>query len=152
MRPAAAPRQQSRPPPTKSLPEPPRPENSAIRLRVRRMEAASAKIILQRLVEEWDEGEDESIFNELEFEKQLWMLVGLRYFRKMAASDQPGRLNGALEPCKVLSLYENNGMFSCTIYELCILTQTNSLRLHSVNHVSYRIQNSPPFYASPLEC
>jgi len=118
MRPSVPPRQQSRPPPTKSLPEPPRPENSAIRLRVRRMEAASAKIILQRLIEEWDEDEDEAIYNELEFEKQLWMLVGLRYFRKMAASAQPGRLNGALEPCKVLSLYENNGKLLPTKYEI----------------------------------
>ena len=91
------------------LPEPPKPENSAIRLRVRRMEAASPKIILQRLVEEWDDDEDEAIYNELEFEKQLWMLVGLRSLRKAADSQHQGRLNGALEPCKVLSLYENHG-------------------------------------------
>ncbi|KAH8601921.1 hypothetical protein B0O99DRAFT_589087 [Bisporella sp. PMI_857] len=103
-------RQISKPPPpiNRPLPEPPRPENSAIRLRVRRMEAASSKIILQRLVEEWDDDEDEAIYNELEFEKQLWMLVGLRYLRKRADSRSQGRLNGPLEPCKVLSLYENH--------------------------------------------
>jgi len=73
------------------------------------MEAASAKIILQRLVEEWDEDGDEAIYNELQFEKQLWMAIGLRYLRMMSDTKQPGRLNGALEPSKVLSLYENHG-------------------------------------------
>lgn len=71
------------------------------------MEVASPKIVLQRLVEEWDEDEDEGICNELAFEKQLWLLMGLRYIRKKTNPDfQTGVI---MEPCKVLSLYESHG-------------------------------------------
>lgn len=73
------------------------------------MEAASSKIVLQRLVEEWDDDQDQAIYNELEFEKQLWMMVGLRFIQKKAGHKR--ELSGPLEPCKVLSLYENHGTY-----------------------------------------
>jgi len=59
-------------------------------------------------MEEWDEDEDEAIYNELQFEKHLWMLVGLRYLLK-AADTRQGARNDATESCKVLSLYESHG-------------------------------------------
>jgi len=116
------PPQTPKPPLSRTLPEPPRPDNSAIRLQVRRMEAASSKIILQRLIEEWDDGQDDAIYNELEFEKNLWMLIGLRVLQKRADSLQDGvnKLGGDLEPCSVLSLYESHGMHQRKgIYSSC---------------------------------
>jgi hypothetical protein len=78
------------------------------------MEVANPRIILQRLMEEWDEDEDEAIYNELQFEKHLWMLVGLRYLLK-ASDTRQGARNDATEPCKVLSLYESHGKQSLLI-------------------------------------
>ncbi|KAG9244421.1 hypothetical protein BJ878DRAFT_550486 [Calycina marina] len=122
--------QNLRPPPKKNLPEIPRPENSAIRLRLRRMETASPKIILQRLVEEWDEGEDEAIYNELEFEKQLWMLVGLTYSRRDASFAQSTGMKSPLEPCNVLSLYDNNACASMLSTMYPIGSKTHHLSMH----------------------
>ncbi|RDW82610.1 hypothetical protein BP6252_03722 [Coleophoma cylindrospora] len=105
----------SSPPPNRSLPEPPRPENTAMRQRLRRMEAASPKIILERLREEWDDVADDAIYNELEFEKSLWMLVGLRTLTRQASggNSSDGRfVEPTSEPTKYLSLYESQACAS----------------------------------------
>lgn len=96
------------------------------------MEAASKKIMLERLREEWTEVADASVYRELELEKQMWMLTALRSFdgqRRLdggkggvpvvdvrikdsdAKSERRGRLirDKREERGKVLSLFENHG-------------------------------------------
>lgn len=100
------------PPPVRGLPELPRPENTAMRQRLRRMEAASPKIILERLKEEWHDIVDDAMYNELEFEKTLWMLVGLRALAKQAFWEKTNdgySVEPRPEPTNYLSLYENQG-------------------------------------------
>jgi hypothetical protein len=76
------------------------------------MEAASSKIILERLKEEWMGVADASVYRELELEKQRWMLFALRDLKTTRLSDcEDSRIiqvstTGAT---KVLSLYENHG-------------------------------------------
>lgn len=88
------------------------------------MEAASKKIILERLREEWTEVADASVYRELELEKQMWMLTALRSFGGRRSFDgvrpreerigsrqgADGRSGGHdIEGSKVLSLFENHG-------------------------------------------
>lgn len=68
---APKPRQRSPPTPAEVL---------HLQRSVRRMEAASKKIMLERLREEWTEVADASVYRELELEKQMWMLTALRSF------------------------------------------------------------------------
>lgn len=89
---------------------PQRPPSEVVHLQknLRRMEAASPKIILERLKEEWIEVADASVYRELELEKQLWMLSALRTLKSKNS------LVDKLEPpllgqAKILSLYENHG-------------------------------------------
>lgn len=78
---------------------------------IRRMEAASPRIILERLKEEWLEIADASVYRELELEKQLWMLSALRSLRK--SSETPTEENNRPSAtAKALSLYENHGKTS----------------------------------------
>ena len=88
------------------------------------MDAASPKIILERLKEEWMAVADASVYRELELEKQLWMLAALRILH---ADDTPASPDGAivesssLVSMKLLSLFENNG--KCTnrlSHSLCL--------------------------------
>lgn len=77
---------------------------------IRKMEAASPKIVLERLKEEWTEIADASVYRELELEKQLWMLTALRSLRKRSTTTvefvpQKSPTSGT----KILSLYENHG-------------------------------------------
>jgi hypothetical protein len=72
------------------------------------MEAASPKIILERLKEEWVEVADASVYRELELEKQLWMLAALKAANKRILGKHSGDRNPV--PGKVLSLYENQGI------------------------------------------
>lgn len=76
---------------------------------IRRMEAASPKIVLERLKEEWNEIADASVYRELELEKQLWMLTALRSLRKKSSNEQMAADASLNEHTKVLSLYENHG-------------------------------------------
>ena len=69
------------------------------------MEAASDKIVVERLKEEWVEVADASVYRELELEKQLWMLSALGFTNKLSAS--PG--DDPSVATKFLSLYENQG-------------------------------------------
>ncbi|CZT50540.1 uncharacterized protein RSE6_11547 [Rhynchosporium secalis] len=59
---------------------------------IRLMEAASSKIVLERLKEKWAEVADASIYRELEIEKQMWMLSALRKLK-----------NGGTASCSSLS-------------------------------------------------
>lgn len=82
------------------------------------MQAASTKILLERLTEEWVDVADESIRRELEFEKQLWMRTALRACIKKSApktdlKGQSSSLKSDLplpEVVKILCLYEDHGM------------------------------------------
>jgi hypothetical protein len=78
------------------------------------MISASPKIVLERLTEEWSEAmTDASLFSELEFEKQLWMLAALqppdkKMLSRTVINDQkvdPSQCGGR----KILSLYEDHG-------------------------------------------
>lgn len=110
-------------------------EETTVQRSVRRMEAASAKIILERLREEWEEVADASIYKELELDKKLWMLAGLKFLlaRKKAKDDIDALARGPPFPVpsnpvvgRVLSLYENRGtMFPyCTAIYLYTLYLT----------------------------
>jgi hypothetical protein len=72
------------------------------------MEAASDKIILERLKEEWIEVADAAVYRELELEKQLWMISALRGFTKQSSKV----LEGDMASSKILSLFENHGRSS----------------------------------------
>ncbi|KAF8853647.1 hypothetical protein BDZ45DRAFT_598261 [Acephala macrosclerotiorum] len=99
------------------------PEILQLQRSMRRMDAASKKIILERLREEWTEVADASVYRELELEKQMWMLAALRSFvgRRSLDGVRPGQeRNGSwqgaedrsggddIEGSKVLSLFENH--------------------------------------------
>lgn len=75
------------------------------------MEAASPKLVVQQLKEEWIEVAEASVYRELELEKQLWMLSALRTLEKKHNVSQSRRMVDAVsQPVKILSLYENHGM------------------------------------------
>ena len=79
------------------------------------MDAASVKIVLERLKEEWNEVADASVYRELELEKQLWMLTALQHLKKKSSVDLASTGHGLMEgvsdsaSTKLLSLYENHG-------------------------------------------
>ncbi|TVY82785.1 hypothetical protein LSUE1_G004967, partial [Lachnellula suecica] len=78
---------------------------------IRRMEAASSKIILERLKKEWVAVADASVYRELELEKQLWMLSALRSLK--SSSETKLENNGPLLGVPIaLSLYENHASAS----------------------------------------
>lgn len=77
------------------------------------MAAASAKIMLERLTEEWTQVADAAFYKDLMFEKQLWMLTALSFLerggkpldlRRVEADDEDD------EDLRVLSLFESKGM------------------------------------------
>jgi hypothetical protein len=85
------------------------------------MEAASGKIILERLKEEWTDVSDPAVYKDLEFEKQLWMLMGLKHLVSKAnlkamedGDGVVGRVK-SLQAGKVLSLYETQGKLCSTL-------------------------------------
>ncbi|KAH6667908.1 hypothetical protein B0J14DRAFT_488964 [Halenospora varia] len=95
------------------------PELSHLQRQIRRMEAASPKIILERLKEEWVEVADASVYRELELEKQRWMLFALRDLKNKTSGSKLIRdasggldLDGRREGRKVLSLFENHASAS----------------------------------------
>jgi hypothetical protein len=94
----------------------PQMELSHFQRSIRRMEAASPKIILERLKEEWMQVSDATIYRELEVEKQLWMLTALGALKKKKPIESIDQLEDlspeASASTKILSLYENHGKFS----------------------------------------
>ena len=87
-------------------------ELTHLRRSIRRMEAASAKIMLERLREEWNEVADAAVYRELELEKQLWMLCALRSLNKKKDLNKTTSVSSekSADPAKVLSLFENHGL------------------------------------------
>ncbi|OCL09979.1 hypothetical protein AOQ84DRAFT_338101 [Glonium stellatum] len=81
---------------------------------IRRMESAGPKIILDRLKEEWNDPVDEEADEELQLEKQLWVLTALQ-LQTLDKSSQPSqaafgqllRLPGMNSRRKILELYGN---------------------------------------------
>lgn len=87
-------------------------ELTHLRKNLRRMEAASHKIVVERLKEEWIEIADASVYRELELEKQLWMLSALRMLeKKHTTGEQSSLIIHSPSPAKILSLYENQGKY-----------------------------------------
>lgn len=72
------------------------------------MEAAGDRIILERLKEKWNQSASDVVYQELEFEKQLWMLSALKGFAKTSTKgvDKNANCSGVT---KVLSLHESHG-------------------------------------------
>ncbi|KAF7881059.1 uncharacterized protein EAF02_006950 [Botrytis sinoallii] len=102
-----------RPPETWACPAEETASSTHLQMNIRKMEAASNKIILERLNEEWMEVADASVYRELELEKQLWMLTALRAINRVARTRDASRaLNGAPKHGKMLSLYENHASAS----------------------------------------
>jgi hypothetical protein len=94
----------------KRLPRPT--ELTHLQNNIRKMNAASPKIILERLKEEWVGVADASIYRELELEKQLWMLAALKTLEAGHLSVNSNRQcinESTLAATKILSLYENKG-------------------------------------------
>lgn len=97
----------------RALPKPPEPEKIAMQKHIRRMEAATPRIILERLKEDWSDVTDEAMYNELEFDMQLWMLLGYRILTNKATgserkNSEPSAASSS-STAKFLSLYENQG-------------------------------------------
>ncbi|KUJ21433.1 uncharacterized protein LY89DRAFT_577391 [Mollisia scopiformis] len=82
---------------------------------IRRMEAASKKIMLERLREEWTEIADASVYRELELEKQMWMLTALRSFDGRRSIDGSRCGTPVWHRGKVLSLFENHASASSLV-------------------------------------
>lgn len=78
------------------------------------MDAASHKIILERLNEEWIGVTDASVYRELELERQLWMLAALKALHAADALATDGQDAAPIGEGsrKILSLYENKGKSS----------------------------------------
>lgn len=109
-----------------------------LRRSIRRMEAASAKIMLERLKEEWLEVADAAVYRELELEKQLWMLCALRclYKKKELGQTVSPVLKTTAKPGMLLSLYENYGLSSINL-TLCKIDLTLlSICVFSLRHLS----------------
>jgi len=113
---------------------------------IRRMEAASPKIILERLKEEWVEVADASVYRELELEKQLWMLSALRGLKKKSATiPELETVVPSSGITKILSLYENQG--ASFIYLPKLLLTFISLLLHPLS--PHNSKRSPPPFPNP---
>lgn len=105
------------------------------------MEAASSKIVLERLKEVWVEVADASVYRELELEKQLWMLTALRSLKKKSSSEEIVVCTGS-RPAKVLSLYENHGMSSNL--------SSHQIMLTIIQHPARPSQHSQPQLRSTI--
>ena len=84
-------------------------ELTHLQTNIRKMSAASPKIILERLKEEWIGVVDGSIYRELELERQLWTLSALRALDAEDDSVAYRMEAVASASTKILSLYENKG-------------------------------------------
>ncbi|KAL5120254.1 hypothetical protein ACEQ8H_001812 [Pleosporales sp. CAS-2024a] len=71
---------------------------------IRRMENAGSKIVLDRLSEEWHEGADQEADEQLDLEKQLWLLTGFQMQSVGTAKVTP---KPSCDTGRVLDLYGN---------------------------------------------
>jgi hypothetical protein len=131
-------------------------ELTHLRKNLRRMEAASPKIVIERLKEEWIEIADASVYRELELEKQLWMLTTLRILeKKHSISKHSTELvvinKSSTSPAKILSLFENHGKalrYVFILWELAKYGQHQHLsyqptRQHLRQSTTYHPTHSP---------
>lgn len=124
-----------------SRPRAPPVELQLLQRNIRRMTAASPKIILERLKEEWVEVADASVYRELELEKQLWMLSALHGLKKKSDTIQEGDNNTPPSGIKkILSLYENHGKLFVTIRRPSLIPP--SLQLYALR--PHNSKRSPP--------
>lgn len=98
-------------------------EIQLLRRNIRKMDAASQKIVLERLKEEWVGVADASVYRELELEKQLWMLSALRCLKQTKSSEAAEIKTHvpASGISKILSLYENHGELLLAIIESLLI-------------------------------
>jgi hypothetical protein len=141
---------------------------------IRRMEAASKKIMLERLREEWTEIADASVYRELELEKQMWMLTALRSFdgrrnidgsrcgtpvfgeqrglhRIVEGRSERRRRRGVNERGKVLSLYENHGQYThCYMVADTLADIRLSVSIIAGSHGGQRSRDAPSLDSSVI--
>ncbi|PBP16438.1 hypothetical protein BUE80_DR012720 [Diplocarpon rosae] len=110
-------------------------EITHLRKSIRRMDAASPKIILERLKEEWVGVADASVYRELELEKQLWMLTALRSLKKKNSLEDTSEAQILGSP-KILSLYENHAS-SSSLSALTTATEVHHLSTSPLSPKSY---------------
>ncbi|PBP16261.1 hypothetical protein BUE80_DR013067 [Diplocarpon rosae] len=110
-------------------------EIAHLRKSIRRMDAASPKIILERLKEEWVGVADASVYRELELEKQLWMLTALRSLKKKNSLEDISEAQISGSP-KILSLYENHAS-SSSLSALTTATEVHHLSTSPLSPKSY---------------
>ncbi|CZR67390.1 uncharacterized protein PAC_17289 [Phialocephala subalpina] len=128
------------------------PEILQLQRSMRRMGAASKKIILERLREEWTEVADASVYRELELEKQMWMLTALRSLdgRRSLDGVRPGEersgsqqgeerrsSTSGIEGSKVLSLFENHASASSLAAVIPSGTELHHLSIAPLSPTQY---------------
>ncbi|KAK6585449.1 hypothetical protein PZA11_002176 [Diplocarpon coronariae] len=116
-------------------PQAPPAEIAHLRRSIRRMDAASPKIILERLKEEWVGVADASVYRELELEKQLWMLTALRSLKRKNSLEDMFEAHSR-GSAKVLSLYENHAS-SSSLSALTTATEVHHLSTNPLSPKSY---------------
>ena len=81
------------------------------------MAAASGKIMLERLTEEWDQVTDAEFYKDIMFEKQLWLLTALTLLERGGRPYTPRTIEEDEEDdgCRVLSLFESKASFTFNI-------------------------------------
>ncbi len=82
------------------------------------MASASAKIMLERLTEEWTQVSDADFYKDLMFEKQLWTLTALAFLKRSGQPyvapemDSHSESEGDNRGIRVLSLFESKASFT----------------------------------------
>lgn len=95
---------------------------------IKRMAAASGKIMLERLTEEWDQVTDAVFYKDIMFEKQLWLLTALALLERGGRPYTPRTIEEDEEEdgWRVLSLFESKASFTFNI----TFTSPPALPLH----------------------
>lgn len=104
-------------------------EDTHLDRHIMKMSAANPKIMLERLKEQWPETADASVAQDLEIERQMWMLMSLRYLTERANGERDVKLeDGAHDTTnkstegKILSLHDTQGRLSYFLNRLAIIT------------------------------
>lgn len=97
---------------------------------LKRMAAASPKLTLLRLSEEWGKSTDATLYKELELEKKRWMLAALYNIDRNLEQDLMRDSGSPVRQEKVLALYENQGQFRCRGLVMMVLLLMCDQQLH----------------------